>query len=163
MWNLAACGRTGRLRGCQGRKCGASNNVDVNKESSSLPLGCPLEQREAEMIENRLCLCASAFSRSSTLRSSILDENFPSVGPEASCSRARWRHANTEQYCTERCSLEDALVLLGLEARTVRLFGNAKECTACDQQPRAKEKFVSVLGRNVFRYLVGHFLAIIQS
>jgi hypothetical protein len=71
-----------------------------------------------------------------------------SVRPETPRSRPRW-HTNSEENRAERCSFEDAFVLLGLEARAVGLLRDAQKHTACDQQPGAKEKFVSVLGSNV--------------
>lgn len=56
----------------------------------------------------------------------------------------RRRHTHAQQHRTQTRPLEDTLVLLNLEARAIRLFGDAQEDAAGDEQPCAEEELVSV-------------------
>jgi hypothetical protein len=140
-----------RLRGCQARRCDASN--DVNKGPFTFVISLRALCRTA-LVRKSLQSFSIHSAMRRDLRSLARDRSrriflMSSVRPETPRSRPRWRHTNPEKNRTERCSFEDAFVLLGLEARAVGLLRDAQKHTACDQQPGAKEKFVSVLGSNV--------------
>jgi len=87
---------------------------------------------------------------------SIDSERLRSIPAESPCCRPRRRDANPDQHGTERCALEDALVLLDLEAGRVGLTLDAKKCRARDGQPGAKEDLVTVLLHRGFRGVTRH-------
>ena len=78
------------------------------------------------------------------------------IAGEAPRSATGGCDTDADKNSTERCALEDALVLLNLQTRAVWLTLDAKECRARDSEPRTEKDLVSVLFNRRFRTGVGH-------